>query len=204
MRVLLTDDEIVALAGSAGSSWPLPLLTVASDSRAIKAAAFRGLRSLIVRGLATPLQRGLTTIAPDLAGLIAHAAAATSVSIAHVSGMDAAGLAGASVAAFSADGRVVRDVVNVTGVHAIEDSNIADSRSALREFAFTRFSPEPDTQLSPSGCVMVAVSGIDRVARVRPGVVELGLAPTSDHTRFDPQESVTDFSAVDEILGGAH
>lgn len=51
MDVLLTDDEVVALAVAAETGWPYGLLTVAADDRAVMAAGIRGLRSLAVRGL---------------------------------------------------------------------------------------------------------------------------------------------------------
>lgn len=49
--LLLTDDEVVALATSAGRPWPGGLPTVAIDEGSLVAAGFRGNRSLFVRGL---------------------------------------------------------------------------------------------------------------------------------------------------------
>ena len=54
MDMVLTDDEIVAVALERRIAWPVPFPTVATDVDHLAAAAARGRRSLLVRGLATP------------------------------------------------------------------------------------------------------------------------------------------------------
>lgn len=49
--LLLTDDELAALAARRPAPWPSGLPTVAGDDDAVRAAVFRGNRSLLVRGI---------------------------------------------------------------------------------------------------------------------------------------------------------
>jgi hypothetical protein len=52
LKLALTDDEVVALAGLASTSWPSPLPTVdATNAPALAAAAARGIRSATIREL---------------------------------------------------------------------------------------------------------------------------------------------------------
>jgi hypothetical protein len=59
MELLLTDDELVAVAVEQSKAWPTGLPTVdVADERALLTAALRGRRSLAVRGLVGPAVAG--------------------------------------------------------------------------------------------------------------------------------------------------
>ncbi|WP_395245244.1 hypothetical protein ACGGZK_05420 [Agromyces sp. MMS24-K17] len=203
MDELLTDDEIVAVAGARGVGWPVPLVSVAGEERAITAAAFRGLRSLIVRGRARATGDGRTEIEPALAATVERAAKAPRVVIAHVSGGDLAGLAGAAAAVFIDDRGIVLDVADATGVHALEESDAATARARIVAFARTRFAPAPGLSLSSAGCVLIAASGEDRVLRVRPDHVEVGRVDLDDDGPRFAAASTTTFDAVDAFVANA-
>ncbi|MEZ3160506.1 hypothetical protein AB1K54_08135 [Microbacterium sp. BWT-B31] len=204
MNQLLTDDEILAAAAAAGRNWPLPLLTVRNEPAALRAAAFRGLRSLIVRGLATPLEQETTTIEPRLRALIERIADARRATIAHVSLSERPVLAGSSYAVFADDAGLVVDVGNAMGVHAISTSDVRGGMNGLVEFVRTRFAPRPDVRLPESGCVLVADSPGERSLRVRPGLIEIGsMRRGADGMRFDTDESTADFGFVERLFANA-
>ena len=75
--LLLTDDEVVAVALDRGTFWPGGLPTVAADDPAdLAAASNRGHRSLLVRGLLGDTGRitpgGSLAVATEVAGAAAH------------------------------------------------------------------------------------------------------------------------------------
>lgn len=179
MRELFTDDEIVAVSAGLDVGWPVPLVSVRTEMPAAEAAAFRGLRSLIVRGLATPTSRGPAAFDPAVAALVGRAARCARTAIAHVSGVAAPALAGAAVAAFVDDAGAVLDVVTATGIHAIQECDPDVALTSLEDFARSRYAPDADAVLSPDGCVLAAASEQEVVARVRPGLIELGRVVTS-------------------------
>tara|TARA_R110002020_G_scaffold77567_2_gene195784 strand:+ start:3819 stop:4472 length:654 start_codon:yes stop_codon:yes gene_type:complete len=204
MQFLLTDDEIAALAASTNRAWPLPLLTVPAHASALKAAAFRGLRSLVVRGFATPLDREETTIAPELLRLMVRAGGAACVRIAHVSRLTDANIAGASVAVFEDESGALVDTANAMGIHAIEECRVADSLPLVSDFVSTRFDPDEAAHLSSGLCILVANSRDSRVARVRPGLIEIGVVETHPAMapEFVAQEETGDIDVVDGIIRG--
>ena len=69
MDIVLTDDEIAAVALEGHLAWPVPLPTVVTDIDHLAAAATRGRRSLLVRGLATPSDSGVEVAADIIATL---------------------------------------------------------------------------------------------------------------------------------------
>lgn len=174
MQELFTDDEVVALCGATRSSWPLPLLTIAQDERAVRAAAFRGLRSLLVRKLAMATGAGNPVVEPELAAIVARAAAASRLVVAHVSGVEQVGWAGAGVAVFVDEQGPILDVVNATGIHGLQTVDAVQAARTIAAFVQTRFDPAEDVTPSPDGCIVVAASGQERVYRIRPGLVEVG------------------------------
>lgn len=188
MHELLTDDEMVALCGATRSSWPLPLLTVAQDERAVTAAAFRGLRSLLVRKLATATGAGNPAVEPELAAIVARAAAATRLVVAHVSGVEQVGWAGAGVAVFVDDQGLILDVVNATGIHGLQTADSAQAAHAIATFVQTRFDPAAGVTPSSDGCIVVAASAEERVYRIRPGLVEVGEV-TAGTTAFEVSDA---------------
>lgn len=198
MQELLTDDEVVALCAATQSSWPLPLLTVATDDRAVTAAAFRGLRALLVRRLATAGDGAHPAIEPGLAAIVTRAAAATRIVVAHVSSAERAGWAGAGVAAFLDDKGLILDVVNATGIHGLQTADQAEAAHRVAAFVQSRFEPAADVTLSPDGCILLAASGQEQVYRVRPGLVERG-AVIATTAAFEVSD-VADPMAVETFL----
>ncbi|WP_183097779.1 hypothetical protein [Nocardioides pelophilus] len=68
-NVILTDDEVAAVASTTGRPWRRPLLTIEDSERALTSAIARGFRSLGLRGLVS--EAGFTE--PLLAAVAAQA-----------------------------------------------------------------------------------------------------------------------------------
>lgn len=203
MNELLTDDEIVALVGASGRLWPCPLPTVMTDERAVTAAAFRGLRSLITRGFAVPTGSGKADILPEFTSTIARVSTAPEMVIAHVSGVEEVGVAGAFIAAFIDDGGIVLDVVNATGIHGLRISESISAAEAICGFTRGRYAPtDADTDVSPLGCVIIASSQSETVYRVQPAQVEVGRVHTDGATRFIPDSSAS-FADIESFVARA-
>lgn len=199
MKELLTDDEIVALAGASGRPWPWPLPTVAADEKAIVAAGFRGLRSLITRGLAVPTGAGKAAISPELTSTANRISAASQLVISHVSGSEEVGIAGALVAAFIDDGGIILDTVNATGIHGLCTSDSTSAAEAIARFAHSRYAPVDGVAISPLGCVIVAASGSERAYRVRSAQIEVGHVHTDGVARFIP-DSAASFADIESFM----
>lgn len=198
MQELLTDDEIVALCGATGLSWPIPLVTIPQDERAVTAAAFRGLRSLLVRKLATSTGAGAPAAEPELARIVARAAAATTIVIAHVSGVEQLGWVGAGIAAFVDDQGLVLDVVNATGIHGLQTSESTQAVEAIAAFVRSRFEPRADINPSSDGCILIAASTVQQVYRVQPARIEVGRTDPDTMVFVDSQPS--SLSAVNAMI----
>lgn len=201
MQELLTDDEIVALCGATRASWPLPLLTVAQDERAVTAAAFRGLRSLLVRKLATATGAGNPAVEPELAAIVARAAVASRLVVVHVSGVEQVGWAGAGVAAFVDDHGLILDVVNATGIHGLQNGDSVQAASTIAAFIRSRFDPAGEVTPSADGCIVIAASGHEPVYRIRPGLVEVGTVAAGTKV-FEVSDASTP-TAVDALVEAA-
>ncbi len=126
MDVVLTDDEIVAVALERHLAWPVPFPTVATDIDHLAAAAARGRRSLIVRGLAIPTNSGVV-VSADLIDTMEQAASSRCV-MAWVASIEASAvLAGSSTAIYRRPSGDLIDLTSAIGIHDIRAVSTGDA-----------------------------------------------------------------------------
>lgn len=146
MDVVLTDDEIAAVALARHLAWPVPFATVATDVEHLAAAAARGRRSLLVRGLATPTDAGVD-IAADVAGVLEQAVASRNV-MAWVASIDnPAVIAGSSIVIYRSPAGDLIDLTSAIGIHSFRSVRPADWEAivvatAKNVFDFGFFGPD--------------------------------------------------------------
>jgi hypothetical protein len=136
--LLLTDDEVIALAAVVGRPWPIGLATVASTAEALREAGVRGVRSLAVRGLlaANPTSEPTHVIHPELEALVVGFLAAPSHVGAYLAPADEPDrLAGASITAARSDSDWLMVSTTAQGVHGIRPASQTEVLDAVAELA---------------------------------------------------------------------
>jgi hypothetical protein len=134
--ILLTDDEVVAVAAVAGTPWPLGLSTVPASTEILRSAALRGVRSLGVRGLLTANAGKPPALADAVASAITpflHAPTRIGAYIAPAANPQS--LAGAAITAVADDDGWWTDATTSDGVHAIRRAGAEGARDAVAQFA---------------------------------------------------------------------
>ena len=134
MSVHLTDDEIVALCGLLGLSWPFPLPSVELEPQELAAASRRGIRSLTVRALlgvdATSDEPGLNAEVSAAVSSVANGSPLLLSAVIDESGVLLASSSGAYVVQ-GPDGAGVLATTTSTGIHVISTSSITEAREAF-------------------------------------------------------------------------
>jgi hypothetical protein len=138
LNILLTDDEVVALAAVLERPWPTGLRTVVSTTDGMRDAGLRGLRSLAVRGLLSgdPTEAPGYVVHPDVASVIdgfVTAELRVGAYVAPAAAPDA--LAGAAITAAAFGEGWSLDVTTVQGVHAFRRASRLDVLDALAGLA---------------------------------------------------------------------
>ncbi len=201
--VLLTDDELVAVALDRESFWPGPLPTVdIEDVAALTAAALRGQRSLFVRGLLAA-DRGLD---PDLDREIAPLAGQQDCRTVYLAdaGFQRASWAYASTH-HPAGTRWIVEEVTAAGVHRFVPVSSAENREYFRILLATAVEAGPGTaeEGEPAWlCITAAWAGGAGLVAARRGEVRyLDLGEDGQVTSGDSGEHVPDVeAALDRLL----
>ena len=168
MPILLTDDEVAAIAVRAGLRWPTPLPTVAPAADSLQASIHRGIRSLVVRGLDA---EG----ACDEEALVLGAAKADSWITAYVGpGLGPAVVAGTSTFGFRVgDAHWVVDAVAPAGVHSFSTGSEDSAPNLIVALARNVFL-YGIRDAENAAALHVGRSDAPTWARVRQGLVEIG------------------------------
>jgi len=194
--VVLTDDEVAAVAVSLRCGWPTAMPTIADDADAMLDAARRGRRALAVRGLleqAAPGEFGslpagmLPGLAEALAGGLRWGVLSTDADLAAV----VTGPSFYHYGAAASDGWIT-DVVSPDGVHHLAATPRVDCREllvAMVESAWTGVSTEVDSWL----CVLGPRSASHAVL-VGPGQLRRHIL------RDGAAERISDSSSVAEAM----
>jgi hypothetical protein len=125
--LLLTDDEVIALAAVLGRPWPTGLATVESAPEALQEAGIRGIRSLAVRGLLTgdPTTESGFVIHPELeAAVVGFLTAARHIGAYLAPADEPDRLAGASITAASSGSDWWLVSTTAQGVHGIRPASL--------------------------------------------------------------------------------
>lgn len=187
MNELLTDDEVLALAGLESKDWPLPLLTIGEPTEAnLRLAAFRGMRTLTIRRLVkTPEGGHEAEVNPALRDKVVRILGASKVVLAHVSPPDRVALGGAAVVAFQSGEEWVIDSLAANGVHALSVVDKDGALSIMNEFIQLANDSVSPGMRGESCVVASSNSGLNAV-RVMPGKAQVGAIVGSPSTpRFE-------------------
>lgn len=181
-RVLLTDDEVLALAAQRGLPWPTAIPTVdVRDEEAAHRAVVRGLRSLLVRSLA-----GEAVPGPSLAPLIEPVLGGSGVLAAYAADRDLTLVPTVVSTAHYADdgllssGRCITEVVAPSGIHQLSRSTMeAAQKSTVRllNIALKSEALEEDPDSGTLACVCAvgpASEELLRMAVARRGEIRAG------------------------------
>lgn len=205
--LMLTDDEVVAIAVDRGSFWPGALPTVSTqDGGALAEASFRGHRSLVVRGVLEGNGR-LCATADHLASDIPGCRAFATVFLADDRLQRANwGLASSH---YPAEDGWVLETVTPMGIHDLSIQKLDDHRrymEALLEGA-RRAGPEDQQEAgevptaASSICILGIGAGRTIVATARRGSVQAGIATLDAGGVCDTElRSSSPRAAVAEIL----
>lgn len=129
--VTLTDDEIVALAIVQESAWPVPLLTVETDTEPLGRAANRGMRSLVARGLVSS-GKDAPVIDETIDELITTVLSATSWMAAYATSKTEPGpVMGTATFVFDGPKGAVVDMQTPEGLHGISRTDLVTGRALL-------------------------------------------------------------------------
>ncbi|TIH36595.1 hypothetical protein, partial [Subtercola vilae] len=154
MPELLTDDEIVAIAGATGE-WFAPLPTVAlSDFAEAEPAAERGARSLAVRELLSASHRdGAPLFAGESCALVQQIIRSPRTAVAYIAERDAPHRlsGGVTVLAVDDDARAVLDLVSTAGIHDLTAASAAEAEFAFFHFVRGAFELGVDAPPAPDG-----------------------------------------------------
>lgn len=139
-RIILTDDEVVALAARVQKPWPSPVPSVdVADVSAVQIAAARGFRSLIARGLITDVathaidQSLDAMVRPVLQGTLMVATHLVDDSLAY-------SVAGLATAGYSDAGdKWVSEVITPDGSHYLQHESGETCRRLTRELVENAF-----------------------------------------------------------------
>jgi len=170
----LTDDEVVALAASAGCRWPVPLPTVeGDDSAALGQAVVRGARSLRIRGLVIESIQGaslsreldaVVKIAQVPAGFVAHVVR-TSPRVAQAGGA-------VLITALTVEQALV-DLISRAGVHDFDSVSPAEAGSLALDYLHAAFDSGPPGATDAGDVEVRSSLGSTAVTVVR-GAVRIG------------------------------
>jgi hypothetical protein len=182
-ELLLTDDEVVAIAEGLRIRWPGGAPTVDDAGDAIEAAAFRGNRSLLIR-------RHRTAGPDDVARLVEELAAARGRITAYVAD-DRSMRASWGIASthYATGASWVLETVNGVGIHRFVRDGIDAHRAYLVALldAVVALAPETDDERL---CVLAQGDGGAILCTARRGIVDVGGVEVVDGTP-QPTESVT-------------
>jgi hypothetical protein len=137
-NILLTDDEVVAMAALLEQPWPTGLVTVDPSPHGLRDAALRGIRSLGVRGLLAGDPSGPDgfVIHPEIASVIEGFVTATRRIGAYLAPVQAPdSLAGASITAAAVEDRWYLDAATAQGVHSFRSASRLEMIDALADLA---------------------------------------------------------------------
>ncbi|NDJ91776.1 hypothetical protein [Mycolicibacter kumamotonensis] len=134
--ILLTDDEVVALAALLGRPWPTGLATVATTAQELSQAGKRGVRSLIIRGIVTADAESGYTTHPGVSAVIetfVNASQRIGGYIARSAALET--MAGASLTAVPVAGIWWIDAATAQGVHGFRQAEAEEVLAAIAELA---------------------------------------------------------------------
>ncbi|MDY7540846.1 hypothetical protein QN345_10105 [Cryobacterium sp. 10I1] len=183
MTIVLTDDELVAVAVEQRSEWLGNLPTVsASDAADLLKASARGYRSLAVRSLLSANSPGDSRLAPEL--LVAVGSAVGQRPLLYVYIADASDpltVTGSSIAVFSpatkSSDTVTVVVTLASGINEIDilKKSLAASsaRAFINQIYLEGFGPARDSDALEAVALVLGTDGTD-VLRVTHGVVRQG------------------------------
>ena len=194
--VLLTDDEIVALALRSGVAWRAPLPTVGQSEEELTRAAARGWRALLVRELVVDRDHP----APELQDVLA-AQEAKIIARTFVADANGVPLDGTSWSTYYrlTDGHVLIEVISSEGVHSFTTGTV-DECSSLITAAVDTVQREgvPDrSETGAAGFCVVAPGRPARVLTVGEGVLRL----TDEDPEATSRELPTPESAAAAVAG---
>ncbi|WP_046318242.1 hypothetical protein [Mycobacterium sp. UM_Kg1] len=134
--MMLTDDEVVALAAMLGRAWPTGLATVAATSDELTKAAVRGLRSLAARGIIAEDPEGGYRAHPGVVAVIQTFLRAPRRIGAYLAPVEAVQtMAGASITAVPVAGIWWIDSATADGVHGFRQAEGDDVLGTITELA---------------------------------------------------------------------
>jgi hypothetical protein len=136
--LLLTDDEVVALAAVVGRPWPTGLATVDGTAELLQEAGFRGVRSLAVRGMLVgdPAGESGFVIHPDVETVVSGFLNASSHVGAYIAPIaDTDRLAGASITAATTGTDWWLVTTTAQGVHGIRSATRLEVLDAIADLA---------------------------------------------------------------------
>lgn len=134
MNLVLTDDEIAAVAFECHVAWPAPLPTVTAALDDLSRAAARGRRSLLVRELASPIEDSVS-IDAQVVDAIQRAADSRCVVTWVASSDQPARLAGSSTVIYRRQDGDLVDLTSGTGIHNLRTNDAAESEALLLAIA---------------------------------------------------------------------
>lgn len=189
--ILLTDDEIVALAAMLGRPWPIGLATAAPTAGELTRAGARGVRSLVIRGIVTVGADSGYTPHPGIAAIVEtfiRAPRRVGAYIAPAAAVDT--MAGASITAVPVAGIWWVDSATAQGIHGFRQADRDEVVGAIADLADqtcdgTLLAGVDD----PSAYVCVVVHGDDSAKRT---------VVTNDSAGAGSRESLSE--ALDEAV----
>lgn len=134
--ILLTDDEIVALAALLGRSWPTGLATVVDTPEELSRAGQRGVRSLTIRGIVTADGESGYMAHPGVAAIVEtflRAPRRIGAYIAPAAAVDT--MAGAAITAAPVAGIWWIDFATAQGVHGFRQAQGEEVLATIAELA---------------------------------------------------------------------
>jgi hypothetical protein len=153
--VLLSDDEVAAIAVSDGAAWfgPLPTIDVESAND-LSTASTRGMRSLALRDLLDDDLAPVAALEPIRRAMERRAAVTTFIAVEGLRPAD-----GSTISSFFVVGEdvVVIDVTHGSGVHAVGEVSTSEARTLILDSA--REASETSQSHAESGlawCLLVA------------------------------------------------
>lgn len=173
MDVILTDDEIAAVALDRRLAWPMPFPTVVPDVDHLAAAAARGRRSLLVRGLANPSDSGVE-ISTDVAETLERAVSARNIAAWVASEEDPSVLAGSSTVIYRQPNGDLVDLTSAIGIHDFRSLSAGDADAIIVALAKNVFDFGFSGPRSPGARLLVGEFGGPSVVLVSAGKIEAG------------------------------
>lgn len=204
--LVLTDDELVAIAADGASFWPGPLPTVdIEDVESLTAAALRGQRSLFVRGLLTEVG----ALEGDVARVVAPIAGrmdSYTVYLADAQFQRASW--GFATTHYATSAGWVVEEVSAPGVHRFVRATTTENRDYFRILLATAVEAGPESA-DPDAPVWLCIAAADAdgatvAAAHRDEIryVRLGTDGRETSSAIDAQPAGVDV-AVDRLLAGS-